>query len=82
MDKMTIRNTHPDRLISANGDYSSLRVKSEACLKEAKEKGYTIIPCHDPNKKMYGYVMRKMIDGEEIAYNPMWYELEGKIDGF
>ena len=70
----------PDRLLSSDQSFNTEKEKAEAIIKEAKEKGYTILPADDPKRKQYGVVVYKEIDGVELAYNPSWPEEEGEID--
>ena len=51
-------------------------------LKEAKEKGYSILPAHDPKNMFCGYVVFKTIDGIEKAYNPIYPSSEGCIEEY
>ena len=73
---------HPNRLLSAEKTFATAKEKAEVVYKEAKEKGYTIIPAYNPKQKQLGYIAYTEIEDIEIAYNPVWPEEDGEIDGF
>lgn len=77
---------HPDRLFSAEPTkkYKNAKSKINAIVKEAKKKGYTILPADfvdnkgrygDYGKTIRGLVLFKEFEnGKEIAYNPIWID--------
>jgi len=71
---------HPDRLLTADMEFASAKEKALAALKEAKSKGYVIIPADNQDRDEAGYVVYKEVDGVELAYNPRWSLSEGLID--
>jgi hypothetical protein len=78
--RIEIERSHPDRLLSLAKEYSNDKSRVLEIVKEAKEKGYTILPAHDPKAKKYGFVIYKEIEGVEVAHNPQWPEAEGMIE--
>jgi hypothetical protein len=70
--------THPDRLESLccfiNNGKDLVQEQLDATIKEAKDKGYSIITADfsDKGKCMKGLIIFKEIDGVELAYNPIW----------
>ena len=74
-----IRNSHPDRLLSASRSksYPTDKIQAQAVVREAMKKGYNILPADDPLKDRRGLVVYKDIEGIEVAYNPTWPREDG-----
>jgi hypothetical protein len=86
--KQKIVKSHYLLSASPSRKYKNAQNKVNAIIKEAKKKGYTIIPADrwelvGPEDNLRykelrrGLVIYKIVDGQEIAYNPEWLDTLG-----
>ena len=77
--RMQLEKTHGLKSSGRKSEYASDKDFAKAVLKEAVEKGYTVLCADEPDRDRKGLLVYQEFDGVELAYNPSWPREDGVL---